>query len=89
VVYRGWPHFGCVASADRRRDQVSCERYAAEYRIVDPVTRKERRWLQARGRVERDERGTPLRLLGTSMDITTFRSTETDELLAVIASLVG
>ena len=47
--------------------------YEAEYRIV---SRGHERWVVARGRVERDEQGQPVRFLGVVMDITDRKQAE-------------
>jgi len=61
--------------AVRHALEVSGE-YEAEYRVTsrDGATR----WLVARGQVERDARGKPLRLRGVSVDITDRRKTEVE-----------
>ena len=48
--------------------------FSIEYRIVHPDASI--RWISARGRAVRDERGLPLRFAGTSVDITEQKSAE-------------
>jgi len=48
--------------------------YRAEFRIV--LADAGVRWISARGRVQRDERGEPMRLLGVSVDITARKEAE-------------
>ncbi|MBI1374763.1 MAG: PAS domain S-box protein [Phycisphaera sp.] len=48
--------------------------YDAEYRVMRPDGTT--RWVAARGRVDRDESGRPLRMLGVSLDITQRRLAE-------------
>ena len=45
-----------------------------EFRIVRPAG--EVRWVQAKGRVYRDERGTPARVLGVTLDVTEQKRAE-------------
>jgi len=50
------------------------ERYRCEYRTVDAGGRT--RWIVTRGRVIRDDAGRPLRLIGTTLDVTERRQVE-------------
>jgi PAS domain S-box-containing protein len=47
----------------------SADRYSSEYRIIRPDN-GEIRWIGAEGRIERDEAGRALRLIGAHIDIT-------------------
>ena len=51
------------------------ERYQCEYRTVGP-TGSRVRWIVTRGRVIRDDGGRPLRLIGTTLDVTERRQVE-------------
>ncbi len=50
------------------------DRYRTEYRTVGPDGRV--RWIVTRGRVLRDGNGRPLRLIGTTLDVTRRKETE-------------
>jgi diguanylate cyclase (GGDEF)-like protein/PAS domain S-box-containing protein len=52
----------------------SADAYEFDHRIVRPDGRV--RWLRGRGQVARDEQGSPVRLFGTSQDITASREAE-------------
>ena len=49
--------------------------YAVDYRVIHPAT-GEIRWLTSTGRVLRDERGRPVRMLGAATDITDRKRSE-------------
>ena len=51
------------------------ERYRCEYRTVDPAG-GEVRWIVTRGRVIRDDAGRPLRMMGTTLEVTERRQVE-------------
>ncbi len=78
----GYPDFtDMVFEEDRdlfeqayRRSIEDGEPYVAEFRLRR--TDGSRRWLNAKGTVVRDARGTPLRLIGVTQDITTRRENE-------------
>jgi two-component system, LuxR family, sensor kinase FixL len=55
------------------------EPYAAEYRVALPDGTL--RWISARGKVERDSKGRPLRMRGISMDITDRKEAEVESAL--------
>lgn len=61
--------------------------FNAEYRVLLPDGSL--RWIGARGRVERDSEGQPLRMLGVSLDITRRRLAEERAQLIVEASPVA
>ena len=48
-------------------------RFEKEFRIIRPADRKER-WLLAAGEIECDERGRPIRMIGTMQDITEHKT---------------
>lgn len=50
--------------------------FQAEFRVIRPDTVI--RWIAARGQIERDSNGKPLRLRGVSMDITERKQAETE-----------
>jgi len=60
-------------------------RYTAEYRIIRHDTH-ETRWVSTLGEVERDERGQPVRAIGTVQDITDRKLAEAQQ-QAIIAGL--
>jgi PAS domain S-box-containing protein len=64
------------STADAIMRQISeGEEYDREYRIVRHDTGEER-WVHAKSRVERDQSGRPLRVLGVGMDITAYKRAE-------------
>lgn len=72
-----------IHAADRERVREAIQRalhagdrYEHEYRIEVPA--RPTRWILARGRVERDPSGQPIRLPGVAMDISAQRRAEAD-----------
>jgi signal transduction histidine kinase/CheY-like chemotaxis protein len=62
--------------------------YSAEYRLVRPGARL--RWVHSRGRVDRAPSGTPVRMLGVTVDITELKEAEeTTRLLADAGERLG
>jgi PAS domain S-box-containing protein len=85
-------YLAVIHEDDRERTSALVQRtvetgvpYEAEYRIVTGGSRGAPRWVEARGRVEYDDNGRPLRFPGVVQDITRRREAEAERerLLAV------
>lgn len=59
---------------ERLREALRTGRFAAEWRVVRPDGRVV--WVEARGLVEKDGAGAPLRMFGTNFDVSARKATE-------------